>query len=70
MGKHLILIGLAWCIILLAWSLFSWLVGASWAGPAIIALLLPVVLAIVTVPWLITWVIDWFVRNPSLSDPP
>jgi hypothetical protein len=56
--KHLIQIGLAWLIILFAWSLFSWLVGASWVGPGIIALLFPVVLIIVMVPFLLTWIAD------------
>ena len=63
MMKHLVLIGLAWGIILLAWTLFSWLAGASWVGPAIIALLLPVVLVIATVPWLITWILDRLTRQ-------
>lgn len=58
MGKHLLQIGLAWIILLVAWSLFSWLAGASWVGPAIVALLLPIVLAIVMVPYVLTWVAD------------
>jgi hypothetical protein len=58
MVRHLITIGLAWLIILSAWSLFSWLVGASWASPAIIALLFPIVLVIAMVPFFLTWVAD------------
>jgi len=48
MVRHLIQIELAWLIILFAWSLFGWLVGASWMGPRL-SLLLPVVLVIVMV---------------------
>lgn len=70
MARHLILIGVSWGIILLAWSLFSWLAGASWVGPAIIALLLPVVLVIAMVPWAITWLLDRISGNPVRSDPP
>lgn len=70
MAKHLILISVSWSIIFIAWSLFSWLAGASWVGPAIIALLLPVVLVITMVPWAITWLLDRLTRNPMRPDPP
>ena len=58
MAAHLIQIGLAWLSIIIVWSLFSWLMGASWVGPAIIALLFPIVLGIVMVPYLLTWIGD------------
>jgi hypothetical protein len=58
MKAHLIQIGLAWLIVLIVWSLFSWLMGADWVGPAIIAILFPVVLGIVMVPYLLTWIAD------------
>ena len=48
-------IGTGWLALLVAWSLFSWLLGASWVGPAVIALLLPVILGIVLVWYAIDW---------------